>query len=116
MKQAKDYPMRKVGNGRFVKDNTDLGIRTEYHFHDGNLTVRYSQRIDKVLDMNAHQRSNFRKFGDGMHHAARVPMVEWNKIMEMCGNTPGHGYDEAKLRRILNDSDYKNLKTIPGQV
>lgn len=103
------------GSNTYAKEV--LGIRTYLTFdRDGTIKVKKTQRVDVTLDINHEQRSNHRGFKGDMHHMARIPLLEWSTLMEKCGHQSGQGYDRKKLFSILNDSDYKNLKTVNGKI
>jgi|GEM_PF-6111810 len=101
----------------YVKDDQRTLIRTYLIFEgDGTIRVRKTQRVDAVLDLNQAQANAFGGYrGKSMVCTSRVPMVEWGKLMNRCGRENGE-YDDKKLRQILNDSDNRAFKTVPGQV
>lgn len=111
--------LRKIGPGQFQRYNHHLGILSTYTFDHmtGQVGVKQEQRIDDILDWNVKQQNEHRNFaGDGMKQTARIPTVEYWKIMKQCGFEPGKGHDERKFRAIINDRDFSKLKTVSGRV
>lgn len=108
----------KTAPGRWEKFDpiTRIGSRLIWE-NDGTIRVQKFQRVAEILDMNISQANNFSGYGKGgLTHVARVPALEWSKLMTKCGHVPGQGYDEKKRDQILNDSDFKYFKTIPGKI
>ncbi|MBL8630686.1 MAG: hypothetical protein JNM81_13705 [Rhodospirillaceae bacterium] len=104
----------------YVKDDPRTQIRTYLIFEaDGTIKVRKSQRVDAVLDLNKDQANSFSGYrGKDWVCTSRVPLLEWNKLLAASGGTPGvdADYDREKMRKILNDGDYRAFKTVPGRV
>jgi hypothetical protein len=104
----------------YVKDDPRSGVRTYLTFHDdGTIGVRKTQRVDRTLDLNHAQANAFAGYrGKDWVCTARVPLVEWGKLVERCGGTPGApgGYDDKLMRKLLNDADYRRFKTVPGRI
>ncbi|MDX2143020.1 MAG: hypothetical protein SFV19_06675 [Rhodospirillaceae bacterium] len=104
----------------YVKDDPRTQIRTYLIFEaDGTVRVRKTQRVDRVLDANAVQAGTFSGYrGKDWVCTSRVPLVEWTKLLTACGAAPGRApeYDRERMRKILNDADYRAFKTVPGRV
>jgi hypothetical protein len=104
----------------YVKDDPRTLIRTYLTFDDkGVIHVRKTQRVDAVLDLNKAQANSFSGYrGKDWVCTSRVPMVEWTKLVAASGGAPGASpeFDRDKMRRLLNDADYRAFKTIPGKV
>jgi hypothetical protein len=104
----------------YVKDDPRTQIRTYLIFEsDGTIRVRKTQRVDAVLDLNKEQANSFSGYrGKDWVCTSRVPTVEWNKLVKASGGTPGvdADYDRDKMRKILNDADYRAFKTVPGKI
>lgn len=104
----------------YVKDDPRTHIRTYLIFEaDGTIRVRKTQRVDAVLELNKDQAGAFTGYrGKDWVCTSRVPVVEWNKLVTASGGTPGveADYDREKMRKFLNDADYRAFKTVPGRV
>ncbi len=104
----------------YVKDDPRTQIRTYLIFEaDGTIKVRKTQRVDAMLDLNKEQANTFSGYrGKDWVCTSRVPLVEWNKLITASGGTPGVDgeYDREKMRKILNDADYRAFKTVPGKI
>lgn len=112
-----------VGIGRYVKHNPILGVTSYLTVEPSgkpgkvNVHVRHEQRVDDTLDLNVYQQNEFRSFkGMDGYQATRIPLVEHRKIMQQCGFQAGHGYDEKKFKQIVNDSDFRKFKIVPGRI
>lgn len=104
----------------YVKEDPRTQIRTYLTFDtDGSIRVRKTQRVDAVLDLNKEQANSFSGYhGKGWVCTSRVPNVEWNKLVMASGGRPGQNaeYDRDRMRKFINDADYRAFKTIPGKV
>jgi hypothetical protein len=104
----------------YVKDDPRTQIRTYLTFAgDGTIRVRKTQRVDAVLDLNKDQANAFSGYrGKDWVCTSRVPMVEWNKLVAASGGALGvtPEYDRERMRKILNDADYRAFKTVPGKI
>jgi hypothetical protein len=104
----------------YVKDDPRTQIRTYLIFEaDGTIKVRKTQRVDAVLDLNKDQANAFTGYrGKEWVCTSRVPLIEWNKLLTASGGTPGIDaeYDRDKMRKLLNDADYRAFKTVPGKI
>jgi hypothetical protein len=104
----------------YVKDDPRTQIRTYLIFDaDGTVRVRKTQRVDPVVELNKAQAAQFGGYrGKDWVCVSRVPLVEWSKLTAACGATPGLGseFDRDRLRRLLNDADYRAFKTVPGRL
>jgi hypothetical protein len=104
----------------YVKDDPRTQIRTYLIFEaDGTVRVRKTQRVDATLDINKAQANGFSGYrGKDWVCTSRVPLVEWSKLLAACGASPGRApeYDRDRMRKILNDADYRAFKTVPGRV
>lgn len=73
---------------------------------------------ETIIDDNVARQNDFSGYTPGMeaYNAIRAPMPVWQQIMKKCGFKQGQGYDEKKLKQIVNDSDYSKLKVVPGRI
>lgn len=102
----------------YVKENAQTGIKTYIIFDhkNGKVTIRKTQRVDRLIDANLAEQADFTGFkGDRPYRVARVPWIERQKMMEACGLQNGE-YDEAKYNAMLDDRDNYKMKTIPGRI
>lgn len=118
---ALDYVQ--VGPGHYVKWNPILGIRTTTWIRPSStpgkvdVTTKHEQRVEEILDLNVSLANDFSGYrGKELVQATRIPITEHRKIMTACGFQRGHGYDQKKFARILNDPDYRKFKVIPGKL
>lgn len=118
---------KKVGPGRWVKWNPILmlwSILEAERDSNGKLVRWHSKHVqpkevtDAIIDFNVAQQNAWKgNFGsDVITQTSRLPIPIHRQIMEQCGYQPGHGYDEVKFKKILNDRDYYKLKTVPGRL
>lgn len=113
-----------IGPGQYRKYNPLTGIRTTVTFTgSGEARAMHVKREtalqvqSAILDMNAADQNNFKGFkGVDIYQATRIPLIEHEKIMQRCGHQKGHGYDVKKFKQIINDIDYRKLKTVPGKI
>lgn len=119
-----DLTFKCIAPDTYQKWNELLGVRTTLWFHgvgaERKVTVRHEQPkqlIADILDMNVTRQNDFKGFkGVEMYQGTSVPLAVHAQIKKMCGFQPGHGYDEKRYKRIVNDSDYQKLRTVPGKI
>jgi hypothetical protein len=118
-----DLTFRQIGPDTYQKWNGALGVRTTIRFDRAarQIHVRHDQPawlVDAVLDRNvALQNAAKASFkNDLVTQTTSMPIAVHRQVMAQCGFQPGHGYDEKKFRRIMNDRDNYKLKTIPGRI
>lgn len=117
---------KKVGAGVWRKWNPVQGIWSELRAnYQGGKLVSYTVRrwhppeiLEAVLDRNVAMQNSWKgKYGDDcVTQQTAIPIALHQQIMDKCGFQQGHGYDEKKFRQIMNDSDYRKLKTVPGRI
>lgn len=92
---------------------------TEEHWFDedtNRLTIRRLQDVEETLNVNQRQFNDAtEKHGDGIELVARIPMVLVEKLQRDKGLNWFKSTD-AERRRLLNDPDYKKLRTRPGRL
>lgn len=129
MLDTNGYKLISVNGNESVYRKWDpvLRIRTTIRFTDvpgdsdkRNVHVCREQPrgdIQSILDLNvARQNEGSGHKGDGLHQASCIPISIYQQIMEKCGHQPGHGHDEKRFKKILNDRDYYKLKTVSGRI
>lgn len=91
------------------------GIRTDYEdTEDGGFQLRYTQDTEPVLEMNKIKRSAGRDYyakDKDMWRVASIPIgiqMEWLTKFGVDVYNPDH---EHKVVQLLNDPDYRYLKT-----
>lgn len=113
---------RVVGPGHYVKYNPLTRITTTVRIEGKgptrNMHVRHDQEVQELLDLNVARQNDFNGYRNkDLFQATSIPLIEHRKIMERCGKDQKTGeYDEKKFKRILNDSDYRKFKTVPGKI
>lgn len=98
--------------------NPYTGAREDYYWDDNSetLTVRNRHEVGDILEGNKRQQnaSIDSRFGNEMlHHVADIPMavvVKWKQELgvDVFSNDPWH---KKRVRQLLNDPDYRYLKT-----
>lgn len=89
------------------------GMTTEFSTPDDGETwgFRYTQDTAPVLDANKEQQATGFDRRSNMWHAARVPasiIMEWREKHGVDLYNPAH---KEGVRRLLNDPDYRYLRT-----
>lgn len=116
-----DMDFKMIGPGTYQKWNPKTLTRTTVKFEGDLMHVRHEQPKwvqEAILEDNVARQNDWRGNFKGMDafNAMRAPMPVWQQIMKKCGFKQGQGYDEKKLKQIVNDSDYSKLKVIPGKI
>lgn len=119
-----DLSFVQIAPDTYQKWNHVLCIRTTIRFHgvgdNRKMTVRHEQPkqvISAILDRNVAIQNSFNGYkGKEMYQGTSLPIAVHSQVMKMCGHKPGQGYDEKKFVKIMNDIDYRKLKTIPGKL
>lgn len=112
---------RQIAPGVYQKYNHILCIRTTVTFRDGLMHVKHEQPkeiIEDILDLNVKRQNDFAGYGkgDNLYQATSMPLAVHAQVMKACGHEPGKGYDVKKFKQIVNDIDYRKLKTVPGRI
>lgn len=114
MREAKKYAS---GVWAVLRYDAELGITT-WVKREGN-TIRFMETQDasQIVDENATLRANWDGWEGRKHGAvvARVPIVTDNEIKRRCGYD-GAEYDKKKYNQILNDIDFRKLRTGGGSL
>jgi hypothetical protein len=115
-----DMDFKMIGPGTYQKWNPKTLVRTTVKFDGDLMHVRHEQPKwvqDTILEDNVARQNSFGGYGNAdSFHGMRAPMPVWQQIMKRCGFKQGQGYDEKKLKQIVNDSDYSKLKVVPGKI
>lgn len=115
-----DMDFKMIAPGTYQKWNPKTLIRTTVKFEGDKMHVRHEQPTwvqQTIIEDNVARQNSFSGYGNAdAYNAIRAPMPVWMQIMKACGFKPGQGYDEKKMRQIVNDSDYSKLKVIPGKI
>ena len=102
--------------------NARGGVRTVFHGHsDGTFTIETVEDAEPVIERNKAVANEPRKRGDGLYHAATVPVTMIYRWMVEDGVSPQQAAcDPDWLKRVaekrLNSSEYQYLRTIPGKI
>ena len=93
------------------------GIKTYIRVDDAGVChVRKTQAVQDTLDINAIQANAWGGW-QGREDAvvARIPTIVWND-WKQSGKIDERGEDTAAVNRMLNDSDFRKLRTGGGQL
>ena len=98
-------------------ETTPDGVAEALVFHgDGSFALRRSQDVAPALEAN----KRLQGAGDGytpsrdLRRVASIPTVVQFEWIRRCGVDPLARGNEALLRRLLNDPDWRHLRTAPG--
>ena len=101
-------------------ENT-YGRQTDMLFDETDNTFRFQtrQNATPILD---HNKRKFNDYGDKLttgkrgewHHAASVPITEWEKWMRLSNGEVAK--DPRVLAAFVNDPDYKYFKVAPTNI
>lgn len=93
------------------------GVAESLVFHsDGSFALRRSQDVEPALEAN----KRLQAMGDGysasrdLRRIASIPAVVQFEWIRRYGADPLARGNEALLRRLLNDPDWRHLRTAPG--
>jgi len=111
---------RSGGRSVYKKFNplTGVGSYLEFDHNTKKVTVGKIQDVQAIIDHNKARQNDFAGYGGKTFvrtHA--VPMVVDAELKKKSGyNTATGDYDADAYKKLLNDSDYKYLKTVPGKI
>lgn len=98
-------------------ETTPDGVTESLLFHaDGSFALQRSQDVEPALEANRRLRAE----GDGyspsreLRRIASIPTVVQFEWIRRYGVDPLARGNEALLRRLLNDPDWRHLRTAPG--
>ena len=96
-----------------ILDEED-GIRQEiwYEEHTDKIHIRDIQDVQPILEQNRRERNanHGTKFGD-FKRIAVIPGIVVNDLMKQ-----GIWYDKKRFRKWLNQSEFKNMRTMEGRL
>lgn len=93
-------------------------IETKFHTDNGDLIVERIQDVEPILEANKRAFNGARDgWGGDFHHVASIP----NVVIEKWCNEKGFTFadfmrDKRLVKRFLNDSENKFLRTRPGKI
>lgn len=93
---------------RIYHDDADDRTIVE-RVQDCDSIVRHAKRTEADFSRSTYLRSD-------MVRVATVPNVVLEHWMKKYGIDPANPDDNKKILKLLNDPDWKYLKTVPGQV
>jgi hypothetical protein len=112
-----------LGGGVIQKWNPQTRIMTKFRYdpETKKLHVQHSQLkedVDAILERNKAMQNSWKgRFGDDLiTQTASVPIILHEQFKKQCGFQEGHGYDTDKYRKLLNDPDYRYLKTVTARL
>jgi len=105
---------------RILSKNPLTGAETWMH-HDGEtIAIETKQDVTKLLDINRKLRNEFQGYKDrpGSHHHlyAVIPSVvitQWLTEYGVDVYDPDH---EPRVTKLLNDPDWRHLRTTEGRI
>ena len=103
---------------RFFERNDFLGT-TKYWHYDADTdtaTIETVQDAEQLLDQNVAEYNEYGSFDrwnvDGLgRKVASIPMTMYADLL-----ATGKLHDQAYLKRMLNDSEFRKFRTVPGKV
>lgn len=114
-REAKKYA---TGMWAILRYEAETGITTWVKREDAK-TIRFIETQDssQILEENAYLHANWDGWQGRKHGAvvARIPIVEDNALKIKCGYD-GAEYDKKKYNQLLNDIDYRKLRSGGGSL
>lgn len=116
------YRLTERSGGRSVyrKFNplTGVGSYLEFDHNTRRVTVGKIQDVQAIIDHNKALQNDFDGYrGKSFVRTHAVPIVVDAELKKRSGHDHATGaYDADKYRQLLNDADYKYLKTVPGRI
>lgn len=105
--------------GRIIS-NYDAATGVTEHFQkdsNGVITVARSQDVSSVLDANkVSQNAASEGWKGELHHTASIPIVVWEQWWKEFGSDPGSKENRVRLKRKLNSSEFRYLRTKLGEI
>ena len=106
-------------SGRFLGYDPALGMTEAFHFDhsSGDFTVETIHNVEPIMEANKRAQNN----GDGftpsrdMKWIARIPNVVIEKWLNELGVNIFDKNHAPAVRRLLNSSDWRHLRTSPGR-
>jgi len=103
-------------------DYDPLSGITQYFYYDedtGNFTIESVQDVESILDYNKSLQNDEDYKKNGMKnefwHYARIPVVVQEKWLKEFGVDVHKKEDWPRVKKLLNDPDYRYLKTTTGR-
>lgn len=105
---------------KLLKRNPVSGAETWFH-HDGEkIFIERKQDLSWVNDIRQRMRNDFEGYKDKgdnhFHHVAHFTAVEMDHILNTHGIDVLNEEHADRVWKLLNDSDYRNLRTTRGWV
>lgn len=115
MREAKKYAS---GVWAVLRYDAELGITT-WVKRESPTVIKFMETQDcsQIVEENTYLRNNWDSWNGRKHGAvvARVPIVTDNELKIKCGYD-GSEYDKKKYNSLLNDIDYRKLRTGGGSL
>ena len=94
-----------------------LDLATQFHFHDGKMTVQRTQDCDPIAELCKAQQSSGNVGTSEMKLAARIPFV----MIEAYCNRNNLEFSEVMqnpvhMKRMVNDPDLSAFRVWKGRV
>lgn len=105
---------------RLAVETTPDGITETIEFHaDGSFAVKRSEDVEPILDVNKRALASGH---DGysptreLRKVASIPITVQMQWITRYGTDPLAKGNEVLLKRILNDPEWRYLRTAPGMI
>lgn len=100
--------------------DSQLGTETWFHADGDKIHIETRQDVAAILEANKRQRNEFQGYKDRgehhFHHYATIPWVvmeHWRNAFGIDVFNPDHA---DGVKRLLNDGDWRYLRTTEGTV
>ncbi len=109
------------GSATYEEYDPVTGINRVLERHaDGTWTQKKYQNVQAIVDMNKIYAADHKPHSKApFQRQTAIPQINFWDIMEKCGWQAGKNggeYDKKKFDQIINDSDYRAFKTVPGRI
>ena len=108
-----------MAQGRLVEVTPD-GVAEYLHFDEAAGTITVERKADVEPAIEANKRAAVQSDGYSpsreLRRSASIPVTVQMTWIERFGGDPLANGNEAWLRRLLNDPEWRHLRTSPGRV
>ena len=102
---------------RFLGHDPSLGLTEAFHVNGDECAIQTTADVQPILDMNKYLAND----GDGyspsreLRRIASVPLIVIEKWRNELGVDVFNKDHARKVRQLLNDADWRFLRTSPGR-
>lgn len=104
---------------RYLGHDPSAGMDEVFHFDqsNGDFAVETSQDVEPILDRNKRLRNDTDGYTPSrdMKHIATIPNVVIELWLNRYGVNVFRKDHDSAVRRLLNDPEWRNLRTSPGR-